>query len=830
MIAWIKANIKKLTVSLLFFGVSYINFFNFTDTKMILSVIAAEIFLTFMVGTLGLNLDKKFTIFLLLLSILANILVGYDKLYFSNLFLISYAIWYLMTRFADKSEELFLIAFITSIVMIYLSSLMGIRIPLFTIVFYPIYILGYISQDNSHSGKILQDILIALCIPLDAFFLNCIFRIEGSYSVIQNMSVFRIYNNDIKTLILTLFIWLIYSSLCISVSYLVYRIFGSIQKRKLCFTDLSNKNKKSLILSINLKLICTIFIVYFSDCILKKQLITDLNRFLNIHELVNLMILLMVYIVIISLLGENLGRVTFYLLISIIFIANIVKLNFFDEPFYPWEVYLMKDAFMIGIRYINSQIIIAITVAFILFIMTMIKFRKYIAQSLRPKPRFNMLILALVILAMHVYILNDKNFLSDLAIGKSWYTGKEEAVSNGLFVENFFLIKDYDEYIADKPEGYSKESIIGVLDKLIKYNDVKVSSEVNIKPNVIVIMSESFWDATQLKGVKFDRDIVGNVRKDIKGYTVSPVFGGGTANVEFEALTGLSNYFNNPGVIPYNVYLRRPTPSIANVFNKNDYDTIAIHPNDKTFYNRDKVYKYMGFNRFIDIEGFNKEKDFKGTNIADEKLMDMILSQLSSGDNPKFIFAVTMQNHDPYLNEYSKLEVNTSSKQLNEAEMSILSNYASGIYDADRAYEKLINSLKSSDKPTLVYYFGDHLPRLGKPIGVYDVYNALNYFNDKEKIDTDINSYITPIAIWSNYKGISPIASKVSPAQLSLHILKESGVSYPIYFNILDQLNKEHPYLQNHLSGKELQNEELVKDYKLIQYDLLFGNQYLNEN
>ncbi|GFZ34436.1 hypothetical protein CSC2_49620 [Clostridium zeae] len=490
----------------------------------------------------------------------------------------------------------------------------------------------------------------------------------------------------------------------------------------------------------------------------------------------------------------------------------------------------MKDVFMIGIRYINYQIVIGITLGFILLIMLAIKFRKLIVKSLKPKLRFNMLILALVILAMQVHILNNEKYSSDLSIGKSWYTGKVEAASNGLFVENFFLIQDYDEYISDKPKGYSKESINSVIDKLSKYKDMKVSSEVNIKPNVIVIMSESFWDATQLKGVDFDKDIVENVKKDIKGSIVSPVFGGKTAKVEFEVLTGLSNYFINPGVIPYNVYLRRPTPSIANVFDKNDYDTIAIHPNDKTFYNRDKVYKYMGFNRFIDIDGFDKEKDLKGTNVADEKVMDMILKQVSSGDNPKFIFAVTMQNHDPYYNEYSKLEVNTSSKNLNEAEMSILSNYASGIYDADRAFGKLINTLKTSDKPTLVYYFGDHLPRLGRPIGVYDVYNSLNYFNDKEKIDSDINSYSTPLAIWSNYKEIPTLASKISPAQLSLHILKEAGVSYPVYFNILDQLSKEHPYLQSYLNGKDIQSEQLVKDYKVIQYDLLFGNQYLNEN
>ncbi|MBK1812638.1 sulfatase-like hydrolase/transferase [Clostridium sp. YIM B02505] len=829
MVAWIRANIKGLVVFFLFLGISYISFFEFSDTKVILSIIAAEIFLTFMAGALRFRLDKKFLV-LLLLIILINVVVGYNKLYFSNLFLLSYCMWYFITKVTNKSRELFLIAFSISIVTIYLASLMYIKIPLFTIIFYPVYLLGYISQSGFSGKSILQDILITLCIPFDVFLLNCIFRIKGSYSVIRNMATFTIYNDDIKTLILTLFIWLIYSSLCVSASYLVYRIFTGIQKRKLFFADSSKEHKKSLILSINLKLIFTAFIVYFSDCILAKQIITDFNVFLNMHELINFMILLMVYIVIISLSGENLGRIMFYLSISIVFIANIVKLSFFDEPFYPWEVYLIKDAFMIGTRYINYQIVITITLISILLIMAVIKFRRHILHGLRPKLRVNMLILSLAILAMNVYILSNSKYLYQLDIDKSRCIGKVGAARNGLFLENFLIIKDYDEYIADKPEGYSKDSIVGVLDKLSRYNDVKVSSQINIKPNVIVIMSESFWDATQLKGVTFDKDIVENVRNNIKGYMVSPVFGGGTANVEFEVLTGLSNYFNNPGIIPYNVYLRRPTPSLANVFNKNDYDTIAIHPNDKNFYNRDSVYKYMGFKKFISIDSFDKQKDSKGTNVADEKLMDMIINQLSSGDNAKFIFAITMQNHDPYYNEYSKLEVNTSSKSLNEAEMSVLSNYASGIYDADRSFGKLISSLKNFDKPTVVYYFGDHLPRLGKPLGVYDVYNSLNYFNNKEKIDSDINSYITQLAIWSNYKDIPQLSSKISPAQLSLHILKESGVSYPIYFNILEQLNKEHPYLQNHLNGKEIQNEELVKDYKLIQYDLLFGNQYINEN
>ncbi len=151
----------------------------------------------------------------------------------------------------------------------------------------------------------------------------------------------------------------------------------------------------------------------------------------------------------------------------------------------------------------------------------------------------------------------------------------------------------------------------------------------NPKPNIVLIMCESFWDPTVLNGVHFSEDIMKNFNKYKKGEIVSPAIGGGTSNVEFEALTGLSTYFLGPGVLAYNVYFRRDTPGIVSVLKDNGYNTIAIHPYMAEMYNRDKVYKFLGFDEFISLEGFNSDTDLKGPYVSDDRLMDKVLEILS---------------------------------------------------------------------------------------------------------------------------------------------------------------------------------------------------------
>lgn len=309
---------------------------------------------------------------------------------------------------------------------------------------------------------------------------------------------------------------------------------------------------------------------------------------------------------------------------------------------------------------------------------------------------------------------------------------------------------------------------------------------------------------------------------------ISPVFGAKTANTEFEALTGFSNFFINPGVIPYNVYLRRNTPSVVSALRDDGYETVAIHPNVGSFYSRSTVYKNIGFEKFIDISGFGVRSDAEGYLVADDQMTDKILSILNENTGkPKFIFALTIQNHDPYINKYDTLAVSANSPLVTDAENKKLSTYAQGVYDADKALGKLIDALKASGTPTNLYFFGDHLPRLGSDNDIYDIYKKLGFFTDPNAIYNDPKQFSVPLVTWSNYQQLAKFPLPVSPAQLAYQIFADSGVSHPSYFNILGELREKYPMLHSILSGADVKNDETVKQYQMIQYDLLFGKQYL---
>ncbi|MGL4369276.1 MAG: LTA synthase family protein, partial [Spirochaetota bacterium] len=310
-----------------------------------------------------------------------------------------------------------------------------------------------------------------------------------------------------------------------------------------------------------------------------------------------------------------------------------------------------------------------------------------------------------------------------------------------------------------------------------------------------------------------------------------PVIGGGTANTEFEVLTGMTLYFMSPGIIPYNTYLRRDTPGVASVLKSGGYSTTAIHPNIGTFYNRDKVYRYFGFDTFIDEKGFDKTKDCKGPNVADDVLICKIYQTLEASDGPAFIFAVSMQNHDPYENKYAGFDVNAESDRLSGRQNEIVRSFVQGVYDADRSFGKLIATLEKRGKPAIVYFFGDHSPRLGSLEDFFAVYDLLGTRGDQERERKmgSLKYYMTPYASWSNFRRVRAFSAPVSPSHIAFEILRDAGVPYPSYFNILPLVQKKYPVMHPARADLVDENDEAVKDYRLIQYDLLFGKKYLEK-
>ncbi|MDE1994043.1 MAG: LTA synthase family protein, partial [Rhizobiaceae bacterium] len=202
------------------------------------------------------------------------------------------------------------------------------------------------------------------------------------------------------------------------------------------------------------------------------------------------------------------------------------------------------------------------------------------------------------------------------------------------------------------------------------------------KPDVIMLMSESFWDPTRLSKLTFTPDPMPNIRAAEAGYVFSPEFGGMTANVEFEALTGFSNAFLPYGSIPYQQYVRRPMPSLATFFRGEGYAARAIHPFSGWFWNRNEVYRAFGFEEFRTEETM-PPMDKRGSFASDDSLMKEIMREGDAMDRPFFFFAVTLQGHGPY--EPHRYATNTVDIKgdLSDADRETLATYTQGVREAD---------------------------------------------------------------------------------------------------------------------------------------------------
>ena len=264
-------------------------------------------------------------------------------------------------------------------------------------------------------------------------------------------------------------------------------------------------------------------------------------------------------------------------------------------------------------------------------------------------------------------------------------------------------------------------------------------------------------------------------------------------------------------------------PSLFSLFKDEGYLTTAIHPFKKSMYRRPAVYQHFGLDKFIAMEDMSSY-EFAGSYISDKSFTQEIINQFESTNQPQFIFALSMQNHMPYeANSFPNQEV-TYESPLKEKDQSTLQTYVSGINLSDQSYQFLKNYLKKSEKPTIILFYGDHLPFLNNDFSVYKNLGFVpnNQF-DWSQNDYQ-NMYTTPIAVWSNYQTNLDIAQSLSPNFLSLEILKLANIDPKYQFSFLQSLSQTDKILNKYLNTKF--SPEQLKNYELIQYDLISGKQY----
>ncbi len=384
------------------------------------------------------------------------------------------------------------------------------------------------------------------------------------------------------------------------------------------------------------------------------------------------------------------------------------------------------------------------------------------------------------------------------------------------------------------PEGYGDNSIADLTSKSASF-----AANKGDYPDVIMLMSESLWDPTRLENVELSADPMPTIRTKQSGNVFSPEFGGMTANVEFEALTGFSNAFLPYGSIPYQQYIRRPVPSLASFFRGEGYSAIAMHPFQEWFWNRKQVYKNFGFEEFRSEETL-PAMEKRGNFASDDALMNEIMATADTAKNPLFLFAVTLQGHGPY--EAARYAENTIDVTggLTASASQALATYSQGVVEADDALLKLMRWAKKRDRETIIVLFGDHLPPLGQTF-VESGYMPGMVASRRAPLDVMKKEHETPLVVWSSKKGVRKNIGTISPALLPYHVLKTAGFSDPFYTGTLGDVQQEFSVIDRHMlvamDGKALPDWsiapnavlDVVRDYRLLQFDMMFGAQYGRE-
>ena len=544
-------------------------------------------------------------------------------------------------------------------------------------------------------------------------------------------------------------------------------------------------------------------------------------------------VLLTVFLFMVAFAGSYLFGLLFYLVsIGILGFANYLKMSYRQEPIYPddlkmiTEFNLLKD--MTGTPiFIGLMLVAALAFGGVVWA---------IVRSFKKDRTFQIYrVLTLVMtVAMMGYFsnFNNPNNLLRKAYNQTalWipYSQKMNYYNTG-FIGGFLYNLKVEPM--ERPEGYSKEKINEITEKYQAIADEKNQTASDEQPNIIYVMSESFSDPSHLNGVTVTGDPLADYREvanqTYSGRMLSQNYGGGTANIEFEALTGLSMaLFNGQMTTPYTMLVPKldQLPSLVSTLNAQNYRTTAIHPYNTSMYKREDVYQTLGFDTFIS-EGNMTYTDTIDNNpyISDESAYKEILDLLKDEETPQFVHLVTMQTHMPYAGKYSQLDFSATTEDNNGTDT--LDNYLQDIAYSSQALKAFTEALKDTPRRTLVVFWGDHLP------GIYS--DEIKNKNEKQALhQTEFLMFDTAGELEKRETN----DAVTSPFYFAANLLEQTNQKTTGFYQLLLEMESAIPaferelYFQNGQWGKEAQlnqaQEEVYEAYRLIQYDLVSGEQY----
>lgn len=493
-------------------------------------------------------------------------------------------------------------------------------------------------------------------------------------------------------------------------------------------------------------------------------------------------------------------RVFTRIIISVIWlilgVANGYLLSVRVTPFNAQDLKVLSDAMTLADKYFSGVQGIVLAVGIVALIVWLISMWRRGGQYIGKMHRW--IALGGVILAFAT-----SGLVTDLAINK-------RLISN-YFGNIAFAYEDYGFPYCfsssllntgiSQPAGYTKEHMQEIS------NDGKIqksSTKRKEMPNIIFVQLESFFDPYELEFLQMSEDPIPNFRKLMKkysnGYFKAPSVGAGTANTEFEVLTGMNMRYFGPGEYPYKTIVKyEPMESAASALSQFGYSAHALHNNGGNFYSRADVFSNMGFESYTSKEFMNILQKTENGWAKDNILTQHITNAMDSTKEQDFVFCITVQGHGDYPEE--KVIENpriTVTGAKSEGKNNAWEYYVNQLYETDQFIGDLVNTLNERNEPTVLVLYGDHLPTMGLEVD-------------------DLKSrylYNTNYVIWDN---------------IGLKRKNTNLAAYQIMADVFERLDLHTGTVFNYHQTRR-QTKNYLSDLELLQYDLLYGEKYLYQD
>lgn len=592
----------------------------------------------------------------------------------------------------------------------------------------------------------------------------------------------------------------------------------------------AEKKENTILTNYLLVLLLAVSACYFNDLMAIGKVVTGINK----TGILNILLYLSIYMLSVSVVKK--WKITvwiptvFFLILGMV--NSIVK-AIRSTPISGGDIFSIKTAMTVASSYnLNFDMEFWLkTGAGLCFLAGVLFFVIiYFAQHRKEEqayPTKQRIIQGSIAVVFWFLLIGTNSVISFGGVKADYWTHEVNGFAYNLYLQ-------LKEIVISEPEEYSVEAL---KQQLQEYSSDEAVASTEY-PNVIAIMNESFADLEVLGKFETNKEVL-PVLKSLKENTIQgdlyvPVYGGNTANSEYEFLTGQSISYFSERVVPYQMYLHDEKENLFTQMKDLGYETVFMHPYGSYGWNRVSVYNYFGVDQMFfeeDMDSLTHIRQFATDSSQYEVVKDLL--EENKGSDPMFIFDVTVQNHGGYTGEIEPLrkEISLEGKAYEEA-----GNYLNLVHESDRALGEFLEYLESYEEPVAVIFFGDHQPAVESEFVEAMTGHSLNNMPQSERQ----KMYTTPYFIWTNYDIEEKQDVDMSLNYLSSYAMEVLELPMTGHQKYLMDLYEEYPVINtvgimdakgNHISYQEADEkcEEEINRYHNIIYNYMFDDETIDD-